>query len=72
VVVDGFFDFFDDGGRQSSVNRRNWSSAISRIMSADGIMTGGGVTVSASTAVRESVGDEMRTLEASSVRTAFR
>ncbi len=63
MVVDG----------SSSVNQRNWSSAISLIMSVDGIMTGGGVVASlSSTTVLELVGDEMRALDASSARMALR
>src|SRR6266702_8529743 len=56
---------------RSSMKWRNRSSAISRIISADGIMTGGGVTESSATAVLDSVGDEMRACRAVSARTAF-
>src|SRR6266702_5700905 len=57
---------------RSSVNSRNRSSAISLIMSAEGIITGGGVTVASSTTVLELVGEEICALRASSARRALR
>src|SRR6266702_2437800 len=57
---------------RSSVNSRNQSLAISLIMSADGIITGGGVTAVSSTAVLEFVGEEICALRASSARRALR
>src|SRR6266702_3355501 len=56
---------------RSSVNSRNRSAAISLIMSAEGIITGGGVTVVSSTTVRELVGEEICALRASSARRAL-
>src|SRR6266571_6401172 len=57
---------------RSSVNSRNRSSAISLIISAEGIITGGGVTVVSSMTVLELVGEEICALRASSARRALR
>src|SRR6266702_4938446 len=57
---------------RSSVNSRNRSSAISLIMSAEGIITGGGMTVVSAMTVLVLVGEEICALRASSARRALR